>query len=974
MWEKKDSGGGAVVWTNRYVELAEGLNRWDELRQQWVPARPCFEETSQGYFLARQTQVQAILPPDLTQEPVDVLGPDGARWMARPLGVGVADLRRGEARVLGELRPARPVQAASNVVVYPDCFEGWKADVVYEIRRGGLEQYVVLREGLPPLEALGMDPEQARVQVYNEVIQRPEAIQARRRILKAAPASLRQARVWDPDLEDAELVLGPATRIGMGQAFGMGKGGVERTEAAPVGKQWEQIGGMELLIESMDYPDLEAAWKRLPPLSPSRWGRAEPRDRLRRPPPSGGGKKEWAQVSFPERMQRLSRKTAAWRPPEGGCSYWREAAPAIAMDYEISSSVTDFTFQSDTTYYVSGTTRLYGTTRWEGGAVVKFAPDPESLILYAKGPQRWETDAYRPVIFTARDDDTVGARISESTGIPSGYYAWAAYYIQMPGEAVQVRNAQVRYAKFALATYNSYEDSFWHVQAADCGGAFYANAPATRPVRVENALCVGLSNYVFRSYHADWQGEHLTAEGASDLFQNAAYSSLTLRNSLLVGIENLGSYSDGGGNFVFSDGGGIWEPAVSGGYYLPAGSQLRDQGVQTIDADLWAELQQRTTAGPELLGGALTNRWVLNPRGLGDAGRPDVGYHYPIVDYAVSNLVLQADLTLTNGVAVGFAGQYGLWLQDGGGVQSAGAPQGPNRIVNAPAVSELPQSGKPSTFITIYGTSEPVSVRMRFTEATLWGAYFLYNYGLPVDLELRDCVVCNGSAWLYLNSGRNMSVKLINNVLERGSWWFSHAEGDGLELEIGNNLFRGGYLTFDYAVGSSNPIWTAQDNLFDETQIMPFSSGWEPYLTCSHNGFTAGTENPLGGGNNQTDLVPDFVPGPLGPYYYPAGGDAGSLANLIGAGSRPAPQAGLYHYTVREDLVPEGTGTVSIGFHYVATDAAGVPLDADADGLPDYQEDRNGNGQYDPDQGETDWQTPEPGSTTAWLEVWSPAE
>jgi len=467
---------------------------------------------------------------------------------------------------------------------------------------------------------------------------------------------------------------------------------------------------------------------------------------------------------------------------------------------------------------------LYGTTRWEGGAVVKFAPNPDQLILYAKGPQQWETDPYRPVIFTARDDDTVGARISGSTGTPFGYYAKVAYYVQMPGEAVQVRNVQVRYAKVALATYNTYEDSFWHVQVVDCGGAFYANAPATRPVRVENALCVDLADYVFRSYHADWQGEHLTVDGASDLFQNAAYSSLTLRNSLLVGIENLGSYTDGGGNFVFSDGGGIWEPAVSGGYYLPAGSQLRDQGVQTIDTNLWAELQQRTTSSAELLTGTITNQMVLASRGLRDSGQPDVGYHYPIVDYVVSNLVLQADLTLTNGVTVGFAGQYGLWLQDGGSVQSTGTPQGPNRIVNVLTVSELPQSGKPSTFITIYGTSAPVSVQMRFTEAVLW-TYLLYNYGLPVDLELRDCVLYNGSAQLYLNSGQNMSLRLINNVLERGVWWFSHAEGDGLELEIRNNLFLGGYVTFDYTAGSSNPTWTVQDNLFDQTQIMLSGSG-----------------------------------------------------------------------------------------------------------------------------------------------------
>jgi hypothetical protein len=84
------------------------------------------------------------------------------------------------------------------------------------------------------------------------------------------------------------------------------------------------------------------------------------------------------------------------------------------------------------------------------------------------------------------------------------------------------------------------------------------------------------------------------------------------------------------------------------------------------------------------------------------------------------------------------------------------------------------------------------------------------------------------------------------------------------------------------------------------------------------------------------------------------------LATLINAGSTNAAALGLYHYTVTTNLVngqevPEGTNTVSIGFHYVAVDQYGNPLDSNGDGIPDYLEDANGNGIYDAgDQG--DWQ------------------
>ena len=53
--------------------------------------------------------------------------------------------------------------------------------------------------------------------------------------------------------------------------------------------------------------------------------------------------------------------------------------------------------------------------------------------------------------------------------------------------------------------------------------------------------------------------------------------------------------------------------------------------------------------------------------------------------------------------------------------------------------------------------------------------------------------------------------------------------------------------------------------------------------------------------------------------------------------------------------MPEGTNIVSIGYHYVALDQYGNPLDSNGGGIPDYLEDANGNGIYDAgDLG--DWQ------------------
>jgi len=105
--------------------------------------------------------------------------------------------------------------------------------------------------------------------------------------------------------------------------------------------------------------------------------------------------------------------------------------------------------------------------------------------------------------------------------------------------------------------------------------------------------------------------------------------------------------------------------------------------------------------------------------------------------------------------------------------------------------------------------------------------------------------------------------------------------------------------------------------------------------------------------------------GPLGEFYYPSTGASTSLTNLIDAGSvTNAALAGLYHYTTQTSQTKEANTALDIGFHYVALDGNGNPNDYDTDGLPDYFEDRNGNGSVD--SGETDWRS----ATDLGLKVW----
>jgi len=190
-------------------------------------------------------------------------------------------------------------------------------------------------------------------------------------------------------------------------------------------------------------------------------------------------------------------------------------------------------------------------------------------------------------------------------------------------------------------------------------------------------------------------------------------------------------------------------------------------------------------------------------------------------------------------------------------------------------------------------------------------------------------------------------VAFTNNLLERST--VSWTQGDfynPFTLYLYNNLFHNGTVSFTTA--TNNPAWTVKDNLFDCDSVTKSGS---PTFTVSNNGYRSGLTS-LGGSNNKTGLIMDYQTGPLGNFYYPTNGT--NLFTLIDTGSRNATNAALYHFTTTTNQVKEATSTVDIGDHYVAVDANGIPIDTDGDGIPDYLEDRNGNGVVD--SGETHWQ------------------
>ena len=244
----------------------------------------------------------------------------------------------------------------------------------------------------------------------------------------------------------------------------------------------------------------------------------------------------------------------------------------------------------------------------------------------------------------------------------------------------------------------------------------------------------------------------------------------------------------------------------------------------------------------------------------------------------------------------------------------------------------------------------PPSLTLRFVQfsqpaANGWGCFSQTDWYAFTAQDVRDCQFLNAwnqfwGPWAVANT-----IEVRNNLFQRSPASFVGCQ----TLDLYNNLFWGGSNYFkSHQVG----FWTIRDNAFHDTVLRDDSAaGW---VSNGHNAYLGAGQAQLqnSSGNDVVTTTFDYATGPYGPWYQ-------ASTSLVDRGSQSASSAGLYHETTQADQTQETNSTVDIGFHYVAVDACGQPVDADGEGLADYLEDANGDGvrqltETDPTNGDTD--------------------
>jgi hypothetical protein len=914
----EDELGFPVNFKRQYVEIASGLHYPDN--GEWKESRAEFRIAADGAVVADQGQHKVRIAPNLRRAgAVTLTAPDGSVFRSHVVGLNYYDVATGQNVLLGEIKDCSGELVAPNQVLFRDAFTGVKADIRYTYTRDGFEQDIILREQPAAPSVIGFGDASTRLEVLTEFLDTPRRGNDTRTLATG---------VTDETLEAGTM------RIGAGRAFNMGT--EDSLPRVPVGKEWNRTEGREFLIESVPYGTMENHLRALPPQSASL-------------PATPGIIRRASKERQPPRLQ-----LAGGRARPVLLASTSRVEPGFVIDYSAVVTTTNMVFAGNTTYLVSGAVNLSGTTVIEGGAVIKY-DTATNATLNILGALDCQTEAYRPAVFTSRHDNSIGEVISGSSGNPS---ILNLTMLQAGDQTNTLDFAHLRllYAARALnITENSTSNTLRtvrHVQFARVGTAIATEQNLN--LRLRNVLVYAATNCFSLDAPATISGEHLTVSQVANLRSGNTNLTLALTNSLLVAVTNTAAYS-AVETSVASGTSGVFEVSGAGGHYLPSGSTNRNSGTTNIEPLLLADIRTLTTHAPQVYSNQLVSADLqLQVHVARDTDQPDRGYHYAPLDHVFGQVtVSNALVTCLPGVAIGTfdyqTSGHGLSLRAGGRVVAEGIPQAPVILTRYNTVQE--QANTNWSSVSYWGyvnatTSDTPLPEARFRHVR-WTCMsrdrnFIHGRYNEAWFHFTDCEFKSGQIDTW-----STSLAFTNCLFQRANLGLNgYVHSSPINLNLFNSLFWQSTLGL-YRNSGVVSTWTVKDNLFyksSEMELVSYGSGtniiqYNAYITNYPTLLTEATDVIL------QDVA--FETGPLGKFYYPTNTALINAGSLTNAGLR-----GLYHYTTTTNQVKDAATRLDIGYHYVATDSSGVPLDSDGDGTPDYIEDANGNGSVN--SGETD--------------------
>ncbi len=881
-------GGGEPIIKGGYTELETGMY-FVGANGDWQASEAVIEITPNGAAALKGNHQVHFLSNLNAPGAVDLLMRDGQRLTSRILGLGYFDSATGQSVLIAELKDSAGVLHPPNQLIYSDAFTDLKADVRYTYTKAGFEQDVIFREQFPTPTDYGLNPLTTRLQLFTEFIDPPAP-----RIEKQQQGE-RQI--------DVVIDFG-VMQMGVGKAFSLG----QEERQISVEKSWSQLNGRQFLIEEIDFERARGYLEKLP----------LPGQAMTKPKVNGV-----RHLVSNERL--LPRRNLGSATPSGSIQVAHASLPqpGFVLDYSLMASATNFTFQGDTTYYVSGLVNLSSNTVIEGGAVVKFTNynGYVNRSINISGTIDCQTGPYRPAVFTSKDDDTVGKAIPGSSGTPSGYYGDGVVVNSSGNTLHHLRCAYLQTAITGVPITGDLKLA--HLQFVFCKypirfspftcGLFGCQNTLT----LDNALLYSCET-AFTGENGAWNGQHVTVHDCNTLTDDPGNNaSLNLTNSLLATVTNWGNMPS---NLVsvaqYTSDSGIFQTVGAGSHYLANGSTNRNAGTTNITSSLSSDLKEKTTYPPlESSSATIVSDTCWTPHVLRDVDLPDRGFHYDPLDFGAGNVSIESSttntvtLTIAPGTAVGAFGTKGIILKKGGVLECCGSPVKLNHVVHYNTVQEQSTSTWSSSTVGVSVFSDvPLEAETNHFTATVCSSFttwsvlgqdrhFEFNDGLQF-FRMSDCQVFGGGIISQFN---NSVVEISNTLFENVRGRFTNETS---QVRFRNNLFFGGEQSWN--LPGTNASISFRDNFYQRISV---SGTNVDYLS---NAFV-NVAGPYPFDTNQniflTNLV--FQTGPLGSYYQPTN------SPLLNRGSRSANDAELCRRTTITNQVQEGSSQVDIGLHYV---------------------------------------------------------
>jgi hypothetical protein len=826
---------------------------------------------------------------------VRLTSPDGKVFVSKVFGISYYDSALQTNVLIASLQSSQGTLVGNNHIVYQNAFTGLNADIWYTFSISGLSQDIVLHDCPASPASYGLNPQSTRLQVFTEWFNPPEP-----RITTGEDDGI----AHDAWLDFGNLIMGPG-----GALFTQGQADPVPVDSGTVFKHWGVISGRNWLIEEIRYPVIANLLRTLP---------------------------LHASAEKPgQSLYKYIASTPALRPKTGAAEpvttmLAAKSLPAkagLVLDYNLVSSVSNFVFQCDTTYYVSSNVVLGGTnTIWEGGTILKYA---SNVTLTVNSPVTWLGSSFRPVILTAKDDNTMGDTISGSTGSPGAkYYAAAALFFNATNANTNLvlQHLRVLNAKTAVAINGQSNHLLTDVQMVNCGNGL---AATNATYSLWNALMYNVMTN-FTGTNSTGDVEQLTVDTANWLNTN---QTLNLTNCLLVAVTNPGTGSFTSNSVQSTNSrSGIFQTVGDGSHYLPTNSLYLNAGTTGINPVLAAALAQMTTFPPVVYSNTTisvaTNLGIQAARDSETLG-PTLGYHYDPLDWVFGGTTVNSNITFAAGAGVGwFNGAnkgYGIYMANSMIASYQGTATSPVWWVRANTVQEAgsgtvwPGAGATGGLVGDDNqnnedvTNSP-QANLFFTHCSILGIgdggalnHFRDDYGyLIVNAEHSEFHggYCGG----YV-----LSLNFTNCLIDRVN--IAQVQGwPGNVFYFTNCTWHAGTLGLSPNY-TAIPIWV-HDSTLDGTYVSVTSYGSNTtYVNYDYNAFTNSTTNrfPVGGTHDQIVTNGfDWQTGWLGNYYLPPN------SPLITNGDATANLIGLSYFTTQTNQVPESNSVVDIGYHYAA--------------------------------------------------------